>query len=777
MSKPKKGQSKRGSSGRVTAPAVHRLKEWACEPCRLYVDKKPDYECPRCGLPFTERRTLRGSDPDAWFSVKVSVFKCNDCAGKYILEPDEKCPHCGRPADEDEPAWTDRNASFGPGLASLRDRWEAWTAAQPQFASRGTRLEVGEHLALMRRGMTQTSGFIDTAKDICQRTDWASDAAASDCSNLDALVTVCDDAMGIVAFLAGHPPPLLLLSAHRQAARALKSAVDAIVRMTLLHTVKYHSQAVTGMEQVQANLDTGADLMAQVSVRLDRADRVLLAPGFWALGDEYETGRVAWEGVDASVATITDAATVVRETFKDVPGIPGLPDEQAFLLLPAAAISASFQDPERLIRRAVAVRTLLDRADAAGSWVAEPTLLAEHVWRGHRQLVDQVVRFGYAMRSDHPRKLLLDTALDVFAKFVEGPLRRLGGVAAIASKASGGEVFDHNSSDRYKPSTTIQALNHAAPELLQGMDSLLRHAEAHYDYEYDDEGVAISHLPPRGSSGRIVDHFTDEDLFEQLLNLNEALVAVELALLPYLWSFPDDSVQEVLEQKASTRESAFELLRALGGLKGWTDVAFDVSGGVLSVTGTYRGPADANSVVDLLPMVAAAWSALPDVERVHVRTLDAEASLSRDQFLPHELNEGMRMHRMASLLADVRSQSEGGDRAGWEATALLLPAAVMPVHLVNGVLLGEYEPSDAVEYLRWLAPQLQAADLDVQYTALRDALLSGLATTTTLLNTASVALRRNDQHFIRRCERDLRQDLERLVKIRDSAQALLNAVV
>lgn len=776
MSKRNKPRSSRASSGRVTSAVPNRVMEWVCEPCKFYVDVEPDADCPRCGTPFTERTSPRGSEPDAWFTVKVSVFECEACHKRFILEPDERCPRCGEPADGDEPAWTDRHATFGSALADLRSRWKAWTAAQPAFLSRGERLGPAEHLALMRSVMSKSSEFIDMAKGICQRTDWAADASAGVRSNLDALIGACDEAMDSVSGLAVQPPPLLLLSAHRQTARAIKSAVDAIVRMTLLHSAKYHSEAIEEMGRVQAALDTAAEMMAQVGTLLERADRVLLAPGFWAMGDEYETGRVAWEGVDANVATVTDAAEVVRRTFERVPGIVELPDEQAFLLLPAAAIGASFQDPERLISRAVAVRNLLDEADKSGDWVADPALLAERCWEGHRQLVDQVVRIGYAIRSDQPRKQLLHTALDVFAKFVEGPLRRLGGVAAVASKARRGEVFDQDTCDRYQPAETIQALKHAVPELLAGMDSLVRHAEAHYDYEYDDEGVTVRHLPPRGGRGRIVDHFTDEDLFEQLLNLNEALVAVELALLPYLWSFPNTVAHEVLERRSNTREAAFEILRALGGLKGWTDVAFAVFADVLQVTGTYRGPEDANPVIDLLPMVAAVWAALPEVMRVDVQLAGGEASLRRDQFLPQELNEGVRLHRTAALLADVRSQTDGGEDGAWEATALLLPAAVMPAHLVALVLAGEQEPGDAAQYLRWLVPQLRAALLDEPYAGLRDALVPALATTTRLLGAASVALAKGDRHFIRRCEQDLRQDLARLVDVRASAQAVLYSV-
>lgn len=537
-------------------------------------------------------------------------------------------------------------------------------------------------------------------------TDWDKPDSRKTKQGLRNLLRVCDEFERLIQELVSRPPPLALLAVHRQTTRSVAALGDAVVEFVLLLAAPTLPDAYRGQERGQDRLDLAADRASHVSSSLERAARTLTTPGFWSIGDEYDTGRVAWEGIDTHVTTIVEAADIVRRTFAEVPGIQELADEQAFMLMPAAAVGASLQDPERLTARAVAARRLLDEADARKpDWVDDVEVLVEQIWTGHRQLIDQVVRLGHDIRSDAPRRILMQTGLDVYSKFYEGPFRRLGGTVALAARVlSEADVrFDAAAAGSLKPANVAKGLSEAAPTVVEGILQPLRHAEAHYDFDLDDEGVTVRFHATRQAPAS-EEWLSDEDFFEELINLNEALVALELAVIPWLVSSDHPAIQADLERRGRERRPVRETLRAVAGIKGWTDLRLDVDGETLVIHGVYRGPEGEDRSLGLLPVAAAAWSSFPEVRRIDLEpALGVAFTLSREQFPGPTIPELRKLHLTADLISQVLEATQQDSPVAVHARWRAMPVLLLPARAAADLLADPNEETaqNLADYLRW----------------------------------------------------------------------------
>ncbi len=733
---------------------------WECSGCALEVDRDPPKRCPECGQPFRQRRSKRKpemSDGRFTYSIGVALCRCDSptCGHEFLLDPSHACPRCGEPVVEGEPddeQWQARHRTYGPRLAELQARAEAWNPVSVQFRDRGPRADASDHATLISASMERVTHSIAEAERIFEAAQWSEPDREDTSRALDQLVASCDDIGALVEELASTPPPLLLLAIHRQATRSIALAAEALVGFAALLDARYYVEARNQQLAAQGKLDVAAEKISHVSQLIERVERVLWAPGFWAIEDEYDTGRVSWEGVDAQISTITSAADVVRETFGEVPGILDLPDEQALMLMPAAAIGASFQDPERLVQRARECRQAIDAASEAGDWVEEPMALLDLVWRGQRQLTDQVVRIGHELRVDTPRKLLLQTALDVYSKLLEGPLRSLGAVVAVAMDYLVDQTcLEAATGDAYPARRVMKALNRDS-NVLDGVDVLMRNAEAHYDFTITEAGVDVRHLPPGKAAVPLVDSLTDEDFFEQLLNLDEALVAIELAVIPFLWSIDHAGVQQELEIRSGSWESRCELLRALAGLKGWTDLTLVKEGVVLAIGGTYRGPESADPVVELLPVIAAALVEEPAIDRVVVAAAQHEVEVERSDFpVPHDVGP-VRSHKVGLLLFRLHEEGDARPVGVRQANDYLVLGTFLTLEAL-AVLADQTDDASATtleRYARWLLAIVRAEPWDSDVRDMAAEFTSVLVALVQALGAFKVACRRGSPKLAQR---------------------------
>jgi hypothetical protein len=541
--------------------------------------------------------------------------------------------------------------------------------------------------------------------------------------------------------MAETPPPLELLAVHRQSTRALSELSLALDHFLRFLVAPSHDAARQLQTQGQAAFDRGAANTARMSVLIERHIRIQeLGPGWWTIQGSYDTGRVAWEATDRQVSTIANAAELVRQELTDVPGVPLLADEFAVLLLPAIS-AATFQDPLRLIEKARLARTLLDAADAANpNWIADPALLAQNVWWGHRQLVDQIVTLGSILNGDPHHRLLLEIAVSVYQKLVEGPLLHLGGPLYLASLVPGDPalIYDTATWDPVQVGGIVNHFLQHQPLLVDGAEMLLRNADAHYGFDFLDEGIEFRDRTIHGDqvTRQRSLYLLDEDFLEQLVTLDETLVALELALLPYLWQHSSPVVSGELERLSRTFESRLEQVRFLAGLHGFVDLEIEQKGQALDIRASYQGPRSSSAFVDFQATVAAVWTLWDDVTRVRL-TLDPDGEsgaceVNRDQFPRDETNDLIKGHMVALLMHHLRSDTEQPDErqlAELDARFALLPAAFY-IKEASEAMLSAPTVSQAREllsYMRWLVLSLPNVQLGAEASSLRDDLV-GIAT-------------------------------------------------
>jgi hypothetical protein len=225
-------------------------------------------------------------------------------------------------------------------------------------------------------------------------------------------------------------------------------------------------------------------------------------------------------------------------------------------------------------------------------------------------------------------------------------------------------------------------------------------------------------------------------------------------VLPFVWQESTVAVRAMLEQRSQTREAQFEVLRALAGLKGWTELRLEVDGRCLRISGAYDGPPGTDAIAELLPIIAAAFAELDEIDRVAVDYQPSQlANFRREQFPTANDIEPIRMHRIAELLAIVSRQDEAEDAIQeW-----LMPAAQVAARELQGAASGEHDPSRSAAYLQWVVARLENRHVDDKARPAYDRLIGELRTSRTAIGASIVALKRNDRHFIHNCEIRLRE--------------------
>jgi hypothetical protein len=617
--------------------------------------------------------THESEDSFVQISLGFTVWECESCGAEYVLDGSLACPQCQvgiEEADRIDPLVAARKAGFGHAVAQIQEQGAEEVKEPIIFANEGPRLAYDDYSDFIsERVVRKTLGLSDDIQEVFRSTEWEPDTPAA-IRGIQSLIDLFRQFREHVRELASARPPVALLAVHRQATRTVARFHGALLPFVVALTAATIWEARSLQQQGQEGLDRAAEGARRLSDVIERVARAqMLGPGWWIVGAEYDTGRIAWEGVDRQPGTLPEAAEYVRNTFADVPGIADLNDHFALALLPAAYVGESFQDLARLTSHAKAARELIDRAaERSGDWLSDPDAFVDAIWRGHRQLTDQVVRLGYELAREPPRVVLLQTAINVYQKLLEGPLVNLGAALALAAQIDGGlaATFSIDTTTLHTPGSIVDVLSNVERPVLAGVNTLLRNADAHYDFEIAESGVTFrDRRVEKGSITRRREVFLDDDdLFELILTVNESLIAWELALLPFVWTHPLRSMSERLAALSSDTESQTQVIRALAGLKGWVDLTFEFSNRGLVVTGRYEGPQSQNPFIALQAVLAAVLSLWEDVDVVEARMIDPAPyrntlSIERSDFpSADEPNEFVRLSKLSIFSADVRRLTE-----------------------------------------------------------------------------------------------------------------------
>jgi hypothetical protein len=540
--------------------------------------------------------------------------------------------------------------------------------------------------------------------------------------------------------------------------------VNSLALFAEVIVAPHFEQATTLRKQAQAALDEAASTATALGRQLAIVKSISSQPGWFAWDETFDPGRAVSELMLKEASSVAEVAALVRSVFGGIDEISTLSDPVAFSLAPSA-LAAALWDPVRLERRIRSVLRVLRAATKRNAgWVADPPAFVAALLRGHSQLNEQIGILGFLARSTAPRKTMLMGAIGVYQKFSEGPLRRFGGLVLQAAEVAAGRQaeLDTAALTEEKLGKTMEALERVSPVLTSDVSFLIRNADAHYEFEILDPDILVTE--PRRKGKKRQERLTDDDFFELLFNLNELLVALEVALIAYI-SSEAPAILEELNRTASSRDDQLSVLKALAGLRGWIELSFEFATPALQIEGRYVGPHDTNPFLELLSTISAIFGVFPDIDSVEVTRRDSAGRLAYPRAIVGDRRAGPAGAIEAGrAIAYVMRSTDPEHRLEHDARNLLIgPVAV----LVAAVGTLDLTMIELRALCVWLVDWLPAEDIDGALLADRDQLIRHLRTLADAIAVSQLAANSHDTRWQDRSSQGVRQALLALAKDRE----------
>ena len=580
--------------------------------------------CVVCGGLLTSSPLAPPTDSQIALNLPVTVFACDSCGKNFVYDPNDKlCPHCGRDEASSDPLIDERVDAWGERIDEMVGRIRQWSPDNLAFARRGRRADAPEHFNLLSDfTLSRTLQEVDEFRSTLEPVEWKGDNPAAEIA-LNQLIELCTSMLFRLAAVVTTPPPLILVGVHRQGARVLARTLTALSPFLATLTAPSLDEAKRLGNVAQTALDEAGKDARLMSQFTDAVERDLeLTSGWWSHEGNYDVGSAAWQAVGAAQSTVTEAASRVRAALGSIPGISSLSDPEAAQLVPV--VGAGSYDPVRFLQKATAARTFLDAADQRTSWIADEAEFVKRIWKGHAQLVEQQVQLGYLLQSDPPRNVLLNSAMDTYSKLLEGPLRHFGSAIRVAARVAAGKqvVYDVVSIEDISPAKVLNYFLQKEPDLVEGALTLLRNAEAHYGFEISDDGITFRDVATvSGVRRERTDFLTDDDFFEELAVLTESLVAMEVALMPFIWTHTSSGIRQTWQALEAEPNNMVAGIRAVAGLRGFVRLTISLTGSEIAIDCDYLG-SSSDLRLEFAPVAAAIFGSFSQsqVVRVQLRT-------------------------------------------------------------------------------------------------------------------------------------------------------------
>jgi hypothetical protein len=222
-----------------------------------------------------------------------------------------------------------------------------------------------------------------------------------------------------------------------------------------------------------------------------------------------------------------------------------------------------------------------------------------------------------------------------------------------------------------------------------------RNASAHAGIKVTETGVIATAI--RSEDGRVVSRkeipLTDVEFFEELVELQELLLALQLATLPWLWSNPDPRIEMALAEEHPTIRQCNQVLSLLGGLAGLHNVTLDTASGDVTITTEQRAEVVSNpNEISILSLVPATFVLSPEIKRVTLDIIGKKpATFERAEFIDVQ---GNALHSPVLLsLATTKWLLVGGGR--WlerdEAMYITVPLTQLSFDLAQRISQQPYQ--------------------------------------------------------------------------------------
>ncbi|WP_297543193.1 hypothetical protein [Amycolatopsis sp.] len=491
------------------------------------------------------------------------------------------------------------------------------------FATRGAPCSDDDHLVNVLQPAFNTLGARhETVARLMQTGTW--DPEEKGCiAAFNELVGTLDAAINFVTELRETMPPLEWRAVHRELTRAVAQQVCGQVFIAMTIVAADTDTASRLRDDGNRSFATGARHAERIAALIDL---ILHSPsdGPFQADGSLDVAALAWASVGEQSTSIANGAGIVRGAFVDVPGMATLPDQYAVLLLPLLASGARVVDYGILVDRAKKLRSVLDVADASTAWLVDPTLLVSRVQDGVERITAETERLGREWRYGLPRFHIMNSLAEIYRQLVEGALRELGGILLVAARAGrSGDygTYEREVIDGIKAGEVVNELEQMGAPLSGAVDMLYRNASAHADIVVTDSGIIATKRVIRDSRevSRTTTALSDAEFSEEMVALQEILLALQLTILPWIWAHGDQRVGAAVVSMRPTALQITRTLALLGGMTGLNGVAVSREGNQITIAADRFQDNSSRRDAGILSLVPAAFGAVPEATEV---TLD-----------------------------------------------------------------------------------------------------------------------------------------------------------
>jgi hypothetical protein len=212
------------------------------------------------------------------------------------------------------------------------------------------------------------------------------------------------------------------------------------------------------------------------------------------------------------------------------------------------------------------------------------------------------------------------TATEAYRELVEGALRDLGSVLLIAWRVSRHEVdaqYDLDIVDGVKAVEIITAFEQMGPPVAASVQMHYRNASAHASIEVTDSGIIATERSIR--DGRAVtrpEPLSDAEFHEEFASLMEMVLALELAILPWLFGHSDIEMLTATAAHTPSVRQRNQTITVLAGITGLSDITVETDGDELTMTAKPAAePGGREWLLNALTVVAATFDTASGLSR------------------------------------------------------------------------------------------------------------------------------------------------------------------
>lgn len=580
------------------------------------------------------------------FNVAFTAL-CPSCGEISTVKGSGTCSACNAPLDASAVAAVrtsirERRQAFKGRLLRLAQRMHEATDGPLEFMSRGTPLNPDDHFTTVITHTKQAVRSLDEdiSRLVASR-DWTPDQPGC-IAAFTKLIQMLDDALARVPVQLETMPPLEWRAVHRELTRAFVASVRGHIFMALTLS------AADGDEAAKIQADA-AQVFAAAKEHIGRAEGLIdltsnLTDGPFQADGSLDVAALTWSSVGQTSTPIVRGADIARKAFASVPGVSALPNERAVMLLPTVTSGAGVIDHRLVVELAASLRETLDNPKDT-SWVMDAALLVARVSNGLDAILECAQRLGREWRYGLPRHHIVRTSTEVYRELVEGALIDIGAPIIIAGRVSSGEnnaSYEEDVVDGIKAGEAVEDMERLAPPSRGAVEMTFRNASAHAGIKITETGVIATAI--RSQDGRVVARkeipLTDVEFFEELVELQELLFALQLATLSWLWFHSDPRIVKVLAEAKPTLIQCNQVLSLLGGLAGLYSITLDTIGGDVTVSAEQRAEIISNpNEISILSLVPATFVLSPEIKRVTLDIVGRKpATFERAEFMDMQAN-------------------------------------------------------------------------------------------------------------------------------------------